>query len=413
MAFLKRAAGIFLVFCLVQQLQAQSNWKPAEITFQNGSTVAGLIEYHNWDVAPASVLFRTDKTTSSNRIKADSIQFVTVKDQNISALFEYHSIKVEITKSSTGSYFDERTPEYAERGLLLRCLVKGKYSLYVTYLNNRNVYYLSNRDNIPYELINRSYLLKTYNKRYDVHQSHIQLDSRFQGQFNVLGCADAVAVNRATYTRKSLISLVKKCNGDAETFIASTFTLKNRFGLVAGPTFAGSAYHESSEFGHRLDKDAFVSGSAGLYIGVFGDFMMSKQVQKFSVYIEASYSQVKSSGTVALIDTKDYVYRANLNYGKISVMPRYYFASKRAFLNVGPAVSIALSGTQTKTDTAEITKPIYENLRKLTIGGVGGAGVSFKNFSLEGRYEVNTGFSPFPRYGNTLHIVSVLAGFSF
>lgn len=413
MAFYTRAAVTFFSLFLYQHIQAQSNWKTAEIIFRNGSSDSGFIEYRNWDVAPASILFKKEKTAASKRIKADSIRTVKVHDQNLSALFENHAVKVEVTKSTSGTYFDERTPAYANRDLLLRCLVKGKYSLYVTYLNNRNVYYLSVRDSVPFELISRSYILKTYDKRFDVNHAHIQNDNRFQEQLSQLGCADAVAISRTVYTRTSLLAVIKTCNGDVETFSASTSAPKNRFGLVAGPTFGGSTFQESSEFGHRSDKSVYVPGSAGVYIGVFGDFMMSRQVQKFSVYIEASYSQVKNTGDVVLIDTRDYVYRTRLNYGKLSVMPRYYFASKRAFVNAGPTVGVVLNGTQTKTDTSGIAKPIYEGMRKLTIGGAGGAGLLIRNFSLEGRYEINSGFSPFPRYGNTLHVLSVLAGYSF
>lgn len=296
-----------VIFTVCFGIVNAQNLKKATITFADNSVKEGFLEYRNWDVAPKAITFKENGSSELKRISSSGILSFIVEDGNTNVQFEKHEIKVETTRMTDVEYFDLQTPEYATQNVLLRLLVKGKVSLYVTFLNNKNVYYVSQNNEIPYELINRSF----------INKSRIVItDDRYHAQLKKLDCANDKETDRVKYARNELSVLIRNCNNESTVFTENYTKIKNRFGIVAGLDLASNRYTESSPFGNDFSTKINLSAKPGIHIGAFADFMLSKQAKKFSLYLEGAYSQVKNSGNATFSDTKDYNFNVDFNYIK-------------------------------------------------------------------------------------------------
>lgn len=385
---------------------AQTRQKPATVTLLDGSSSSGMVVYKNWEESPSSFSYRKNGTGNWLKLDTTNLRSLRIDDASAQVLFENHKIRVETTQLSTAKIFTKRIPEYENRQVMLRCLVKGKTSLYSADFGFSNVFYVGKDDETPFLLINRSF----------EENFRVYTDASFRRQIadSLKNCVDSVKALRLQYSSQSLIHVVENCNNTKSSFSQYSKKVKTRFGIIGGVNTSTIKYFERNDI--NPPAALMLDTKPGLHIGAFADIAVSRNVKKMSVYIEGTYTTLSGTKSAQFRDDLIHTYDVSLGYLKVSTLARYTFPSQKFFVNAGITNSMAIKTKQTDSYdffSQHNVNPIYPEIRRYSQGLAGGFGFLYHRIGIEARYETATGISPYSIRNNKLQFFYGLLSYSF
>lgn len=134
--------------------------------------------------------------------------------------------------------------------------------------------------------------------------------------------------------------------------------------------------------------------------GFSADLVMAGKLKSWSFYNELLYSSYNFESYAGFYFPADWA-TFDFKYLRMNNMIR--FRPSWFFLNVGVSSGYAIHAESS----------IFEDTRKLEIGVVFGAGIKYKNYSLEIREDIGDGMSPYVNIGSETNRFQVLLGYSF
>ncbi|MBE7176735.1 MAG: PorT family protein [Mucilaginibacter polytrichastri] len=396
-----------LITVFTHAAYAQSNPKSATVNYIGGVVKKGVIDYRNWQSSPSVVSFRADGSSRLEKLDTASVLSFEINDNDLHLRFENHAVPVEVTPRTLNDVFEKAMPDYARRHVFLRVLRKGRSTLYSANFGQKDVFYLSVNGSEPFELISRRFQNK----------NQIIRDDRFHEQLRDSsgGCIDSTSAFAAAYSAKQLSAVLQKCEDRKPAFEQQLAAQKHRFGVVAGLNASRVKYFEPPGYVTNVPPEIDIPAKPALHAGLFGELSVSRNVRKFSGYIEAAYTQFRASGPAILKDQQVYDYRMQYDFVKFSVMPRYYLPRPSLFINAGVSNNILLSYSQTYSRSGETRDVggVYTDLRKFNQSVIGGVGYIWKNLSAEVRFEMSSGRSTYQHRSNTFRTFYGLLSYGF
>lgn len=400
-----RLVPILIFSILSLAAGAQTRLRNAEVTFADGHTEKGMISYKDWFITPDEIFFKKEGSTALRRLDTAAVKIFVVRDDQLNLRYEKHTVPVEITSLSSRNVFDKRTADVRERPVFLRCLLKGSYNLYSANFGFDDVFYVENRPGHLFPLINRRF----------EERGKIFTDSSYHQQIrdSLQLCRDGKAVSRLGYRLNELVSLLKTCGTHEEVFEEKQPALKNDYGIFAGAAF--SQIHYKAGDGD-LPRDLRLNGTVALQAGAFADINLNRSAKKYSLYIEAAYTQYAGKGTGKSWYDRNYAYDVRFGYAKLNSLFRYTFLRAPVFVQAGVTTGFLLSNRQVATyfdGSRERTRDIYPDLRGFTAGPTGGIGFTYKQAAVQLRYERMNGNSAVVSSGNSFQVFSAQINYAF
>jgi hypothetical protein len=367
------------------------------IVNNSNDTVKGLIEHQNWAQNPETIQFRNASGSGDVTYSPSDIRSFKVANET------YVSGVVTIDISKDMDYSNK--PENVVDTTFLLVLVNGEKSLY--YLKSKMLkdYFFIKKDNRFETLFNKEYLTRIdgaiYNKKIE----------SYKGQLNyyLQDCPKIMKnIKEVIYSRNNLIRLFEKyyaCTGEKPLYQKELRKLSTEFGVLAGMSLTDLEFTTESEIYDGLVNADF-SSSVNPVVGVHFNVIFSK----LSLVNELMYTTYKTSG-VYRDDVSEYyygIYTNKIGYSciKLNNLLRIRMPIDKVsfFVDAGITNGINLSSTNNRELEMHNYSYIYTIKGKAIDkdltgeqGIIGGAGVSFKNYSLEFRYEKDRAKSPLMR----------------
>ena len=277
---------IFFLLCLPSILFAQSNYYEGYVLKNNGDTLKGYINYHEWTKSPISIDFKINKSDKKD------IEFTpeTIKGFQISGMETYISYigMISIDKNEFPNVPVGLDTTQRQEPIFLRQIATGKYlTLYYNSDKIKTRYFISEANNRPVELQYHVY----YNNYPQIVSSNI-----YKGQLILLvnkyagGKPSLISMaENATYDQTRLEPLVNKINnlnnssnGNVKKASLSRFYI----GLALNSTKTQVDYVYSVS---DVRNSTTVSPKINLGIDIFNN----PYVQQFIFRTELSFSYIK------------------------------------------------------------------------------------------------------------------------
>ena len=304
-----------------------------------------------------------------------------------------------------------------------KLLVKGAHDLY--YLKDESAkehFYYQLEDETPQELINRKIKRKINGKAVLVESAIYRntLTSIFSDCTDVLNKILAVS-----YTKNSLQKIFTTYNNCltnvAPEYVAPLEKFKFVFGALAGPSTINLDF-EGFEGKEGLDQAEFKGNTymAGLSL----DIIIPRLKGKWSIYNELVYKPYKLTGEHEMQSNSvnwNYKYSFDTEYVGVGTMVRYRFLDNKfmPFVNIGIANNFALNIKTLRIISREYngfentkTELAFEDPRMHEFAVLAGAGLKYKNFGVEARYERGDGMNRISAT-TTKTLYSFLLSYSF
>ncbi len=388
---------------------AQKNFIPGVIYESNNDSVAGFINFVDWELNPKIITFKKDQQAPEQSFNATQIKGFRVK--------EYRYIA-----SIAGV---DKTPHHlTEEHLLVEnknYQVTDTIFLKVVYLGVANLYYLKDADFKPHyyievqpegliELSNRIVLVK--NKHED--NQYAKKSDKYKKELNYYLGKDCPEIKKladaANYDEASFVKVLKVYNSCKTPTIGTAInqgnTIKtNQFGFLAGlsKNYLFSQYHFTDKNTGKAITPKFTPINS-LVLGI--QFNHTLPFHKGSWNI---YSDIILKNTVFKTSFINYQYTPDY-YGKmfirlksissrINVQLRYLYPGEKLkpFISIGPGFTLNVINSSEviqydhfKTDVSKRLVETYSR-KAFSAGVLGGAGVQYHQFSLELRAEFSDG----------------------
>jgi hypothetical protein len=405
---------------------SQQNYLPGFIVKLKGDTLRGLINYQNSEKNPLNVYFRIDMNHAPDIFSAQELQSFTVADE----------IYIAATVSINEGFYRPQDlgtlPQASLRTatVFLQTLVKGNKSLY--YLKDsegREQFYIEL--DTRYELLIYHKYLRNLNKSGDIAGANtITEDKRYIGQLSYYlnDCPDMQsALRNLKYSKQSMIKLFRQyfnCVNSNVEFQKISDETKAEFGVFAGLSLTSLEFDASNDFNELTNTDFPVSSN--IAFGIFLNKKLSRNLGRFSLHNELFFSGYKTNAVYTEVTSVNEYVNNNITLGgffiKLNNMLQYSFPVKSMSLNLKLGISNGWNLHETNENiiesvfySTESTRivPAIDGTRKYAFGILGGVGGSYKRFSLDIRYEQNSGMSDITVLHSSTKAIYILVGYRF
>jgi hypothetical protein len=386
-----------------QFVYAQKNFEPGYLVNARQDTLKGFIEYLNWSRNPENISFKSQLENPAKTYGLSEISsFFVHNERYVKAVVSINELSDKNNELATSPFLKVR-----QDTVLLTVMTEGPKSLYYWKgSDSKEQFYI--KKNGAFELL-------TY-YRYQLTQdgqSGIVVIDPFKKQLAEY-FADCEATKEKTsfltYTQGSITGLFKtyykNCQRSANDAMFKSEGITTQLGIIAGLgatklTLKGAAAVQLFQGSFPVSTQA-----AG---GVFINLILPRTQRKVSIYNELFFTSYKVQyHTEKYTSEQDNSYKdftLGYSYLKLNVMGRYTVPLNRSklFFNVGISNGYAFSEknslrtvTNFYSDKGRVTdtKAIVE-ARKYEQGLLFGIGGTSGKFSLEARYELGNGMSPF------------------
>jgi hypothetical protein len=337
----------------------------------NDKKVDVLIKNIDWLNNPKEIQYKIDDSAESEKIAINS-----AKEFGIYGVSKYIRAKVSMDKSSnnTDNLSSSKDPEFKEETVFLKVLILGKANLYAYQENGPGRFFYSTENSNIQQLIF---------KRYKTDGNKIAKNKAYKQQlFTNLKCQNITLadIENINYNENELSNLFVKYN-ECESALSTDFNKQNTqqsFHLNIRPGINVSSY--DLKYGNQYTNQNFdKSFKLGYRIGVEAEVNLAFNKNKWALFIEPTYQQLKYTKTV-------YNQNMTIDYKSIELPLgiRYYFflnkESSKLFLNLSYTPQLTLNSgiTLENNDDVKIEGSSYFAV---------GAGYKFKNkYMAEIRY---------------------------
>lgn len=393
---------LFILFYLLSStVLASDKFLSGYIIKANGDTISGLIKYQNWKINPEIIKFK-----ESGEAQVEILGLKDLKGFKVGKKL-YHKAQFQVETSPRAYGELEVSHEYNLKEVegFLEVLFRGPKSLlYYHPANGNENYYIKSPDG-KYEIL--------FYKRYlkSAISQEIKEKKRFIGQLT-LYLDDCPGINQklqlTDYTRISLSKLFetyyKEMNSDLE-FEQRWEKMKFDVGVSAGVNF--SKYIFSSENLVFLEETDF-DWSAAPVFGISTDAYFPSSLNGLIWTNELMFTQIRSNGdnhSAAIENNRNLYHNSSLSYSfiKLNTMIKFLISNKgfKPYLDLGFTGGYLLKGESNRKDFRIVTDELANevdlfeksDLRNYEYGFIGGVGGQWKNYSLETRMELSSGWS--------------------
>lgn len=413
-----------LVMCVlsIHLSFSQENFETAYLLNNEGDTIKGYVDYRNWLENPEVIKFKEHLDHEPKIITPLEIKGFGVADEiYLSAITDIE------TSSILTSELDFHSDLNLKKDtIFLQTLFMGDKSLF---------YYRSQaaKDNF-YIMIDGQFELLIY-KKYIVSnetgERFTKENQKYKGQLSVYMNDPLLStdIGRTKYKRKYLEKIYNKYYKNAAA--SPDFRKKHdktifEFGVLAGASVTNFNFNSNDGYKEEIvnaDYETSVDFTAAVYM----DIVLPRNLNKWSVNNEISYSSYKVTGSYSNFvnenNYENYQIEFAYSYIKMNNMLRYKYPvgnNIALFVNLGISNGFVISEkNQVKGESVIYSVKRTEeyegipNSRKYVQGWIGGFGSRYKNLSLEVRYESTNGMSPTPGFKTTVNKWFLLLGYRF
>jgi hypothetical protein len=200
---------------------------------------------------------------------------------------------------------------------------------------------------------------------------------------------------------------------------------KANWGAFAGISFTSMKFvAEEGSFNEIVNSDFPVS--ANVAFGVFLNKKFSRNLGRFSLHNELLFSSFRADAIYREISSENQYVNNSITLGgsfiKLNNMFQYSYPVKGVSLMVRLGISNGLNVHETNQNIVEsvfyttkttVTNPAIDGTKKYIFGILGGIGAGYKRFSLDIRYEQNSGMSDMPTLRSSVRTMYFLLGYRF
>lgn len=394
---MNKSTGIFLLVLLLTGVSAlaQSNLKTGYVITLAGDTVHGFVDYNDWSANPSKVHFK--KTIYDEGVFYDPYDIKLFSIEN--DIYEGGFVDVELSSRDINNLSDSPNLYLEKQLVFLQQLVKGRKSLYSNDNGLYSQFYV--KSDTAFELLVYKIYLKETKSVQGITQNVKIENKKFQGQLIVYfsDCPDIQdVISKTSYNEESMKRVFKRyyeCRNENFETLEPKRNLAIRFGVCYGVAFSGVDF-EVNEF-KESDRTNFTVRPYGAILEI------SRQIShpEWSLYNEINISGDFNLHEEVIDEDPSYYYRTTTNYKFVSFkllnLIRYYVKPQREFtpfVNLGIATDL-YDGTWTRTTNGTVLgQPVHQTKSKpksfFTERLVGGVGVKYWRFTLEGRFETGS-----------------------
>ncbi len=416
---MKKTAFILFLSFLGLQVFAQKNFLEATVTFTNGETVKGMVDYRNWARHPKDIHFGKNENLIKEYTAKDISRLTVNNDTYISSI-----VSSRIESNMTDGLTYKKEIQLQSDTTFLLALVEGKKSLY--YFRNdfaTDNYYIKTEKGI--ELLEYHRYLQQVNQHDKLRENKkymLQLKnylSDWSGVSNRLK-----EVEYKSEDLKNLFLDYYEATSKEPDFVQRKEKVKAKFGIVAGGGVSKIKFNASSGFVHLRNGEfpvvpTYVFGASVRLI--FPRHLERLQVQNEIVYTtstyEGNYYDDQGNGRYVNYDTT-----IGVGAVKINNMFRYRLGVKEKGVFFGAGISNGFlfeTKNELNKESFLLAEPINTTEKALSefskheLGLLAGIGYQIKGFSLECRYEHGLGMSPFTGLASPVEKIYLQLGYSF
>ncbi|MBO9152432.1 outer membrane beta-barrel protein [Chitinophaga sp. GCM10012297] len=386
--------------CLVAtlSLSAQQNFIPGTVTFPNGDSARGLIDYRKWDKSPLQIVFR-DGGGAEKTYKPEDIKGFRVAENEES----YLSInaRMDVTKETVDVLSDSRERDWVSGAFFFRVLMNGPVKLLVyADRNSREHFAVVEKDSVTQLVKKVVYVHDQDSPDYSKLMTHYFYRQQLA---NIAGkCVAQQKVLRLDYSEKDIRKILQQyvtCRypGEQVTLRKEDRQTKATFGVMAG----GSMNFIRFTGDHPLARGKY-DPTFSPVAGIFLDIPISRNRQKFSWNNEVVYTSRPMSSSF-MRSGLHYEADIDLQYIQIQTLVKYTYpkGKLRPYANVGVAGAISIGGkdelrriVENSSFTPEPEKAL-DGGREFFLPVLTGVGVRYEKLHAELRYTFPHNISPF------------------
>jgi hypothetical protein len=398
---------------------SQTGYVNGYVVKNSGDTIRGQIYFSGWDLTPKQIQFKdangAEQLFSAAQLKSFSITGV---DNYLSKI-----IAVDISPIQDNDLLSVDTSILQIDTIFLRIIVNGPASLYYYHGQDQKEHFFIDKNNNAQELVYH---------RYKVIQDGVQYnreDKKFIGQliYYLSDCPEMRSgLSNLDYSESSLQPIFisyAQCKGSNTSYIAQKNSSSAKLGVIAGASFSNELF--SGDAYLHINNAAFntsVSPSFGLKL----DFYLIPKNKNFSFYNDINYVNVSFVGhgsynSSSFLFTQ--TYKVDISYLFLNSMIRYYFGQGdwKPFINGGITNAFIVkkgvdSLISVETSPYGLYQPQGQQLFITVERATGldiGAGLLWKNFSLEFRDIYWSGFVHESGFSSNINTIQALAGYQF
>jgi len=411
----------FLALVAFEPAFCQENYLPGYILSLHGDTVAGYVDYRNWERNPEKIYFRESQDGSKSTFTPLDIKGFGVTDE------VYESAIVETETSTVSTQYLSYSSEliFKKDTAFLQAVVKGAKSLYFYKDRSGKEQFYIGQDS-SYELL----IYKRYLKDNE-GQAVIAENKKFIGQLTIYlhDCPSIQKkLNTADYRVNSLENVFLSyydCIRAGMTFHKKTEKVTTAIGVLAGVSLTSLTLRSSDPYFSYLvnaNYDLSVNFSGGLYF----DVILPRNQGKWSICNELIWSSYKVNGQVDdfVNENKYTITYTTLGYSYLKmnnmVRFRYPVGKLSLFINAGISNGYAIIEINQKKQESKLYTQIrieegkaLSDSRRYELGVVAGVGAAIGRFSFEARYERGNGMSTYSALNSSTNRIYFLLGFRF
>ncbi|MBD1364714.1 hypothetical protein IDJ77_12915 [Mucilaginibacter sp. ZT4R22] len=306
---------LLLIFTSSAATYAQSNFKPGYIVDLKGDTIRGSVDSREWDINPATVIFRS---ANDNQEKTYAVADIKAFGVAGNAYFEKVEVPVSLDYVDVTKASALLKDTSVVRTVFLKVLTTGNVANLYSYTDLIKTRYFL-QDNAAKHAEELVYHVYT-----DQNVSFLKKVTRYKTQLQYLAqnakMDNASLTNKiqnAQYEQNDLVGIVRTINQEK----GATFTAEKLFTtrFFVGLSFVNSAlgYSFANPFNENTLKHSAPKIGAGI------DLIFNKNTQKVFFRIEAGYSENKYNFTIAENSFSSLAYY--INQKAISLQPQIIY----------------------------------------------------------------------------------------
>ena len=394
---------LLCIFLLISHLSAQTNYREGYVLNNVGEKIKGFIDDRAWLVNPRQITFKKTLTQSKNTFYGvHDIQEFGFKTPDKEVIFVSRAVQTDISPYKMSELDQSVESVWMQDTVFLALCVRGqRLSLFSLNDEKGKLHFFVEREEWKAEeLVNKMYYS-------DASKKQVILHERFRRQLakEMYDCNDILKndLSEITYNLESLVYVFKKYNK-----FCNSRQAKNPDGSPAGPSFV---YDESKNhvelnvltglsvarpmfyLNNVQTKDDF-SYSYMPTLGVSLNLLIPKTEQQLFFYNELMYRGYHSSCSATNDVGTEKIY--NFDYIRWNALMRYRYPKNgmfKLFTNVGFGLGVlAARKTSVKDIKTGITQtPWHPSYRPTEESFLFGAGVNYKKWSVELRYDMAFG----------------------
>jgi len=382
-----RLSLLLLSFLFVSFVYSQKNFQPGYLVTAANDTVRGFIDYRNWEKNPLKIEFCRSVSETPATYVPFQLKMFTVGNE----VYETAIVTMDDSPFKTENLTEGAALNYVTDTVFLLNLVEGSKSL-LYFMDSKSKEHFFIRNGQRVDLL----FYKRYLKRDDSGGLTVVEDKRYKGQLILYlqECSSIqLKLSNTSYEKRSLVRLFLeyyKCSGEKIVKQNKAVSKPLEFGVFAGLSFTKFGFIDGPLYFQGVSYPVSKNFTAGLVL----NFLFPRSFGRLSVHNELQYSSFKVEGTYH-DQYNTTITSLGMEYLQMNNMLRYMYPVNKAFcfVNAGISSGFGIRETNHKKQTSTASPPVITEGNALAglnpsyLGIPVGAGLKYRHFSLEARYQ--------------------------